>query len=57
MPLTDEATDRIRAYLAAKPRGRHGAHSYRFEDLGLDHAEMRAKFANYMSHFNVPEEH
>ena len=57
MPLTDEATDRIRAYLAAKPRGRHGAHSYRFEDLGLDHAETRAKFANYMSHFNVPEEH
>ena len=39
--LTDEATDRMRSYLAAKPRGRHGAHGYRVEDLGLDHADMR----------------
>lgn len=57
MAMTDEAADRIRSYLANKPRGRHGAHSYRVEDLGLDTADMRAKFGNYMTHFDVSEEH
>lgn len=57
MPLSEEAAGGIRRYLAAKPRGRHGAHSYRVEDLGLDAADMHTKFRNYMSHFNVPEEH
>jgi Sulfotransferase family len=57
MTLSDDAADRIRNYLAHKPRGRHGAHSYRVEDLGLDTADMRAKFSNYMNHFNVSEEH
>ena len=44
------------AYLKAKPRGRHGAHAYQVEDLGLDDAEMRAKFANYMDPSTIPEE-
>jgi len=56
MSLTDDAAQRIQAYLEAKPRGRHGGHSYRIEDLGLDRAEMRTSFANYMRHFNIPEE-
>ena len=55
--FSDEAASRIGAYLEAKPRGRHGAHAYSVDDLGLDPAEMRAKFASYMNYFNVPEEH
>ncbi|WP_319456360.1 MULTISPECIES: sulfotransferase [unclassified Mycobacterium] len=57
MDLTDEAATSIGAYLDAKPRGRHGAHAYSVDTLGLDPIDMRTKFANYMSHFNVPEEH
>lgn len=56
MDFTDELAQRIRAYLDAKPRGRHGAHAYSVEHLGLDHAEMRSKFANYMTRFDIPEE-
>ena len=57
LSLTDDAAERIQNYLRAKPRGRHGGHSYRIEDLGLDRAEMRRSFANYMRYFNIPEEH
>ena len=39
--LTDEVADRMRTYLDAKPRARHGSHVYRFDDLGLDQDEMR----------------
>jgi hypothetical protein len=56
MDFTDEAAGQIGAYLDAKPRGRHGKHAYSINDLGLDLAEMRTKFADYMNHFNVPEE-
>jgi hypothetical protein len=54
--LTDEVADRMRTYLDAKPRARHGSHAYRFDDLGLDQDEMRTKFASYMKHFDIPEE-
>jgi hypothetical protein len=54
--LTDEAAGRMRAYLDARPKDRHGAHSYRFEDLGLDRDEMRTRYAAYMDRFAVAEE-
>ncbi len=56
LELTAEALSRMQAYLAAKPKGRHGVHAYRFEDLGVSHDEMRPKFANYMQKYAVPEE-
>lgn len=56
LELTDDAADRMRAYIAAKPKGRHGGGGYRFEDTGLDLAETRSKFAPYMERFGVPEE-
>jgi hypothetical protein len=56
LELRDEAADRMRAHLAARPRGRHGARGYRFEDLGVGEGEMRAKFAAYMARFEVPRE-
>lgn len=56
MKLSDEAAERIRAYLDSKPKGRHGGRSYRFEDLGVDLQEMRQTLAPYMARFDVPEE-
>jgi hypothetical protein len=56
MELSDQAAGRMRAYLDAKPAGRHGGRNYQFEDMGLDRGEMRAKVSNYMEHFKVPEE-
>jgi hypothetical protein len=47
---------RIRAYLAAKPRDRHGRHDYDFADTGLDPDETRARFAEYQARYDVPPE-
>ena len=44
-----EAEAAMRAWLAANPRGKHGAHSYRLEDFGLDPAERRRALAFYGS--------
>jgi hypothetical protein len=47
----------IEAYVAARPRGGYGAHTYAFEDHGLNEKEERAKFRPYMVRFGVtPEE-
>ncbi len=46
----------IRAYLAAKPKGKHGAHHYSFEDTGFDRETERARFASYMERFGIPAE-
>lgn len=51
-----EQEDRIRAYLAAKPRGKYGRHEYRIEDLGVDVAEERARFRAYQERFSVESE-
>ncbi len=54
--FTGEAEQRMRDYLAHKPRGKHGAHNYSFDDLGLDLATERARFAAYQERFGVPSE-
>ncbi len=46
----------ITAYLAAKPKAKHGAHSYSFADLGLDDDHVRATFAHYVDHYGITEE-
>jgi len=47
---------RIRAYVEAKPRDRHGRHDYDFADTGLDPDETRARFAAYQARYDVPSE-
>ena len=47
---------RIRDYLAAKPKGKHGAHRYTFADVGLDEDHVRATFAAYVAHYAITEE-
>ncbi len=46
----------ISDYLAAKPKAKHGAHSYEYADLGLDDAHVRATFAPYVAHYGIREE-
>jgi len=56
IPLHAEAEARMRAYLAARPRQRHGAHTWRFDWTGLDPDEARRRFAPYRERFGVPAE-
>ncbi len=47
---------RVRDYLAAKPKGKHGEHRYSFADVGLDEESVRATFARYVSYYGITEE-
>ncbi len=48
------AWEKMGAYVADRPRGRHGSHEYSFASLGLDLAVERERFAPYTDHFQVP---
>ncbi len=54
--LTADAEARMRRFVAENPREKHGGHTYRFEDTGLDLAELRARTNAYREFFSVPEE-
>ena len=54
LPFTDAARDRMRAFLAANPRGSRGVHRYRREDFGLELPEIRERFSEYCAEFDVP---
>jgi hypothetical protein len=46
----------ITEYLAAKPKAKHGAHTYTFADVGLDQEHVRSSFAAYVAHYGIREE-
>lgn len=56
MELSPQTASAIERYVKARPKGGYGAHSYRFEDHGLDEAQERAKFRPYMVRFGVTPE-
>ena len=48
--------DAVRGYLAAKPKGKHGAHRYDFADVGLSEASVRSTFARYVDQYAIASE-
>ncbi len=46
----------VTGYLAAKPKGKHGAHRYSPADVGLDPASVRRSFEGYVAHYGIAEE-
>ena len=56
LELAPVAEARMRAYLAARPKDRRGAHRYAFAHTGLDLSRERARFAAYQERFGVPSE-
>ncbi|MCY3860637.1 MAG: sulfotransferase [bacterium] len=54
MELSPDAEDAMAAHAAATPPGKHGGHSYQFEDLGLTRTEVRSRFARYIERFDIP---
>jgi hypothetical protein len=53
LPMSDDTLARMRSEIAARPKDKHGAHEYSFDDVGLDREEQRARFARYCAHFGV----
>jgi sulfotransferase family protein len=54
--LSAEAEARMRRFLAANPKDKHGAHTYTLADASLDPAVERARYAAYQARFAVPSE-
>ena len=54
LPAATEAA--MQAHLDANPPGALGAHTWAFDDLGLDPVAERARFARYQARFDVPDE-
>jgi hypothetical protein len=46
----------MKAFIDDNPPGKHGVHSYRPEDYGIDRAATRELFAEYIEHFGLPPE-
>ena len=57
LPLTAEAEDRMRAFLATHPGdGGGGGSRYTFAETGLDAGELRERGRGYQEFFGVPDE-
>jgi len=54
--LSADAEARMRAFLAANPRHKHGAHRYTLADAGLDATTERSRYAAYQRRFAVPSD-
>jgi len=52
-PFDESHAERIRTYLAAKPKGKFGKHEYLPEDWGLTRAELREKTRAYVEAYGV----
>jgi hypothetical protein len=55
-PVTEEARRSMGAFMAAHPRGRHGAVRYDLGQFGLDAGERRRALAFYSERFGITEE-
>ncbi len=55
-PFTPAYADRIRDYLANKPKGKFGAHRYTPEDWDMETTRIRELMKPYMDYYEVPEE-
>jgi hypothetical protein len=53
LPFTAEAERRMRAYLSAKPKGKHGVHRYDFRATGFDLQAERERFRPYRERYGV----
>jgi hypothetical protein len=56
MRLSADAEARMRRFLAANPRDKHGAHRYTLAAAGLEPAAERRRYAPYQARFAVPSE-
>lgn len=56
MPLTEEAEQSMREWVATNAQHKHGAHKYSLADFGLDKQTVDAELMFYRERFNIPYE-
>jgi hypothetical protein len=53
IPMTDEGAARMRAFIDANPKGKHGEHRYTPEDYGVEPDAVRRDFRDYIERFEL----
>lgn len=53
LPLPDDAATRMRSFIAANPKGKHGEHQYQPEDFGVNPPSVREEFGAYIKRFGL----
>jgi len=53
LPLSDEAAARMRAFIDANPKGKHGEHRYTPEEYGVDPSAVRYAFREYIEQYQL----
>ncbi len=56
LPMSDLAAERMQAFIADNPPGKHGIHRYEPHEFGVDPARVRSEFATYIGHFGLTPE-
>lgn len=56
MELSADAEARMRRFLAANPKDKHGAHRYTLADAGLDVATERSRYRAYQERYGIASE-
>jgi hypothetical protein len=56
IPFSEEVERRMREFLAANPKDKHGAHRYGLEEFGLDPQTERQRYRFYTEGFGVEPE-
>jgi hypothetical protein len=56
LPLSGEAADRMRAFIADNPKDKHGIHRYAPSEFGVDPERIRESFRPYMERFGLDPE-
>ncbi|MBW2270731.1 MAG: sulfotransferase [Deltaproteobacteria bacterium] len=56
LPMTGTGADRMRAFIADNPKGKHGIHRYAPDEFGVKPAAIREAFRPYMERFGLEPE-
>ena len=56
LPMTEIAAERMKAFIADNPKGKHGIHRYAPEEYGIDPERIRESFGPYMDRFGLESE-
>ncbi len=56
LPITALGAERMRAYIAENPKGKHGIHRYAPAEYGVEPAVVRRAFRSYMERFDLAPE-
>jgi hypothetical protein len=56
LPMSGMAADRMRAFIADNPKGKHGIHRYAPEEFGVKPDAIRQAFRPYMERFGLGSE-